>query len=41
MASYGNIKEKLSSALQSKETIIFLKNILNYNGFGLSNAPQI
>ena len=38
MASYGNIKEKLSSALQSKETIIFLKNILNYNGFGLSNA---
>ena len=39
MASYGNIKEKLSSALQSEKTIDFLKNTLNGNGFGLSNSP--
>ena len=39
MASYGIIKEKLKSVLQSEKTIDFLKNTLNGNGFGLSNSP--
>ena len=34
----SGIKEKLSSALQEEKTINFLKNVLNYNGFGLSNS---
>ena len=38
MASYGIIKEKLKSVLQSEKTINFFKNTLNNNGFGLSNA---
>ena len=38
MASYGVIKEKISLALNSDNTINFLRNILNGNGFGLSNS---
>ena len=34
------IKEKLVSDLNSEKIIFFLKNTLNNNGFGLSNAPQ-
>ena len=38
MASYEVIKEKMSSSLNSDNTINFLLNILNGNGFGLSNS---
>ena len=34
------VKEKLVSDLNSEKIIFFLKNTLNNNGFGLSNATQ-
>ena len=37
MASY-KVKDKLKLTLNSEKIIFFLKNILNGNGFGLSNA---
>ena len=36
--AYWNIKEKLNSALNSENTISFLKNKLNDDGLGLSNS---
>ena len=39
MASY-KIRDKLSLILNSEKIILFLKNALNGNGLGLSNAPS-
>ena len=39
MASY-KIRDKLSLMLNSEKIILFLKNALNGNGLGLSNAPS-